>query len=115
VFFGASDEVLAESKAEWTSRRRILQIYDTCRQHEEIEAAFNALQAELEAVIADRIKDTQASLLETFDEDVHRTSQASGWMRRTLGSTDWDAGFGALLATLSATERALMRTHTHLL
>ena len=37
----------------------------------ELEAAFNALQAELEEVIADRIKDTQSQLLENFDEDVH--------------------------------------------
>jgi len=51
--------------------KRILQIYDTCRQPEQIEAAFNALQAELEEVIADRIKDTQSQLLENFDEDVH--------------------------------------------
>jgi hypothetical protein len=29
------------------------------------------LQTELEEVIADRIKDTQTQLLETFDEDVH--------------------------------------------
>ena len=51
--------------------KRILQIYDTCRQPEQIEAAFNTLQAELEEVIADRIKDTQSQLLENFDEDVH--------------------------------------------
>jgi hypothetical protein len=69
--FGASDEVLGRIEGGVDFEKRILQIYDTCRQHEEIEAAFNALQTELEAVIADRIKDTQAQLLETFDEDVH--------------------------------------------
>ena len=69
--FGASDEVLGRIEGGLDFEKRILQIYDTCRQHEEIEAAFNALQTELEAVIADRIKDTQAQLLETFDEDVH--------------------------------------------
>jgi len=69
--FGASDEVLGRIEGGVDFEKRILQIYDTCRQHEEIEAAFNALQTELEGVIADRIKDTQAQLLETFDEDVH--------------------------------------------
>jgi ERCC4-related helicase len=69
--FGASDEVLGRIEGGLDFEKRILQIYDTCRQPEEIEAAFNALQTELEEVIADRIKDTQSQLLENFDEDVH--------------------------------------------
>lgn len=69
--FGASDEVLGRIEGGLDFEKRILQIYDTCRQPEQIEAAFNALQAELEEVIADRIKDTQSELLEHFDEDVH--------------------------------------------
>jgi hypothetical protein len=69
--FGASDEVLGRIEGGLDFEKRILQIYDTCRQSEQIEAAFNALQAELEEVIADRIKDTQSQLLENFDEDVH--------------------------------------------
>lgn len=69
--FGASDEVLGRIEGGFDFEKRILQIYDTCRQPEQIEAAFNALQAELEESIADRIKDTQSQLLENFDEDVH--------------------------------------------
>lgn len=69
--FGASDEVLGRIEGGLDFEKRILQIYDTCRQPEQIEAAFNALQAELEEVIANRIKDTQSQLLENFDEDVH--------------------------------------------
>jgi len=69
--FGASDEVLGRIEGGLDFEKRILQIYDTCRQPEQIEAAFNALQAELEDSIADRIKDTQSQLLENFDEDVH--------------------------------------------
>ena len=69
--FGASDEVLGRIEGGLDFEKRILQIYDTCRQPEQIEAAFNTLQAELEEVIADRIKDTQSQLLENFDEDVH--------------------------------------------
>lgn len=68
---GASDEVLGSIEGGLDFEKRILQIYDTCRQPEQIEAAFNTLQAELEEVIADRIKDTQSQLLENFDEDVH--------------------------------------------
>lgn len=69
--FGASDEVLGRIEGGLDFEKRILQIYDTCRQPAQIEAAFNALQTELEEVIADRIKDTQSQLLENFDEDVH--------------------------------------------
>jgi ERCC4-related helicase len=69
--FGASDDVLGRIEGGLDFEKRILQIYDTCRQPEQIEAAFNALQTELEEVIADRIKDTQTQLLENFDEDVH--------------------------------------------
>ncbi|MCB5188651.1 DEAD/DEAH box helicase family protein [Methylobacillus caricis] len=69
--FGASDEVLGRIEGGLDFEKRILQIYDTCRQPEQIEAAFNALQTELEEVIADRIKDTQSQLLANFDEDVH--------------------------------------------
>ncbi|MDD2610538.1 MAG: SNF2-related protein [Giesbergeria sp.] len=69
--FGASDEVLGRIEGGLDFEKRILQIYDTCRQPEQIEAAFNALQAELEESIADRIQDTQSQLLEHFDEDVH--------------------------------------------
>ena len=69
--FGASDEVLGRIEGGLDFEKRILQIYDTCRRPEEIEAAFNILQTELEEVIADRIKDTQTQLLENFDEDVH--------------------------------------------
>lgn len=69
--FGASDEVLGRIESGIDFEKRILQIYETCRQPEQIDAAFNLLQAELEEAIADRIKDTQAKLIERFDEDVH--------------------------------------------
>ena len=69
--FGASDDVLGRIEGGLDFEKRILQIYETCRQPEQIEDAFNALQVELEDVITDRMKDTQSQLLENFDEDVH--------------------------------------------
>jgi hypothetical protein len=69
--FGASDEVLGRVEGGLDFEKRILQIYGTCRQPDEIDAAFNVLQVELEDVIADRVKATQSQLLENFDEDVH--------------------------------------------
>ena len=68
---GASDEVLGRIESGIDFERRILQIYETCRQPEDIEAAFAALQAELEEDITHRLRETQTQLLEHFDEDVH--------------------------------------------
>lgn len=69
--FGASDEILGRIESNIDFEKRVLSIYNTCRQPEEIENAFNALQKELEDAITDRILDTQSQLLENFDEDVH--------------------------------------------
>lgn len=69
--FGASDEVLGQVESGVDFEKRILQIYATCRQSDEIEAEFNQLQAELEESIVNRIQETQSQLLEYFDEDVH--------------------------------------------
>lgn len=69
--FGASDEVLGRIESGIDFEKRILTIYETCRHPDDIERAFNALQAELEEAINDRVQDTQSQLLENFDEDVH--------------------------------------------
>jgi len=69
--FGASDEVLGSIENGLDFEKRILQIYDTCRLPQDIDAAFTNLQSEMETVINSRIQDTQVQLLENFDEDVH--------------------------------------------
>lgn len=69
--FGASDEVLGSIESGVDFERRVLSIYQNCRTKEEIEAAFAALQAEMEQVITSRLDDTRKTLLEHFDEDVH--------------------------------------------
>jgi ERCC4-related helicase len=69
--FGASDEVLGSIESGVDFERRILAIYQQCRTHEEIDAAFRQLQAEMEESITARMDDTRKILLEQFDEDVH--------------------------------------------
>lgn len=69
--FGASDDVLGTIETGVDFERRVLHIYQECRTQQEIEAAFSALQTEMEQVIAARMSDTRKSLLENFDEDVH--------------------------------------------
>lgn len=68
--FGASDEVLGRIESGVDFEKRIAAIYDTCRTPEEIEKAFANLQAELEDAINQRMKETEAKLLENFDEQI---------------------------------------------
>jgi hypothetical protein len=69
--FGASDEVLGTIESGVDFEKRILAIYQQCRTHEEIDAAFRQLQQEMEETIQARLADTRRILLEHFDEDVH--------------------------------------------
>lgn len=69
--FGASDEVLGSLESGLDFEKRILAIYQECRTSEEIDAAFEALQAEMDEQIRSRLDDTRRTLLEHFDEDVH--------------------------------------------
>jgi superfamily II DNA or RNA helicase len=69
--FGVSDDVLGSIESGVDFERRILEIYQSCRTEEEIQAAFEHLQAELDEQIQTRMRDTRKLLLEHFDEDVH--------------------------------------------
>ena len=69
--FGASDEVLGTIESGVDFEKRILAIYQECRTPEEIDAAFHALQHEMDERIRTRMDDTRRMLFEHFDEDVH--------------------------------------------
>jgi len=68
--FGASDEILGRIESGVDIERRIAAIYDTCRSSAEIDAAFVQLRSELEEQIRERMKETEESLLATFDAGV---------------------------------------------
>lgn len=68
--FGASDEILGRIESGVDIERRIAAIYDTCRTPADIEAAFKQLRSELEAQIAERMRETEEALLATFDAGV---------------------------------------------
>ena len=70
--FGASHEVLGSIESGVDFEKRILAIYQECRTPEEIDAAFRALQAEMDEQIRTRLDDTRRALFEHFDEDVHQ-------------------------------------------
>jgi len=69
--FGASDEILGSIESGVDFEKRIVQIYQNCRTHEEIQRAFDELQKELEDNISQNIQNTRQKLLEHFDEEVH--------------------------------------------
>lgn len=68
--FGASDEVLGAIESGVDFEKRIAQVYQNCRTAEEIQTAFDALQAELDEQIQSRLLETRNKLLENFDEEV---------------------------------------------
>lgn len=70
--FGASDDVLGSIESGVDFEKRILSIYQECRTSEEIEAAFQKLQEEMDESIRSRMDDTRRKLFERFDEDVHQ-------------------------------------------
>ena len=70
--FGASDEVLGTIESGMDFEKRILDIYQSCRTTEQIDAAFHALQQEMDQQIQSRLSETRRQLFENFDEDVHR-------------------------------------------
>ncbi|WP_027150799.1 SNF2-related protein [Methylobacter tundripaludum] len=68
--FGASDEILGSIESGMDIERRIHDIYQKCRNDEQIEEEFNRLQAEFQTDLEARSQDTRRSLLENFDVDV---------------------------------------------
>lgn len=73
--FGASDEVLGALESGVDIEKRIAQVYQECRTAEEIQTAFDSLQAELDDKISQAMVETRRSLLENFDEEVHARLQ----------------------------------------
>lgn len=67
--FGASDEVLGRADA-IDFETRIWEIYQQCRTEDEINAAFNRLQEDMQEEIDERMQTTRAEVLEHFDIDV---------------------------------------------
>ena len=68
--FGASDEVLGAIGSGIDFERRIAEIYQNCRDSNEIKNSFEQLQRELSGEINDAMVKTRQILLENFDEQV---------------------------------------------
>ncbi|MCG7876039.1 MAG: DEAD/DEAH box helicase [Candidatus Thiodiazotropha endolucinida] len=69
--FGASDEVLGAIESGIDFENRIVEIYQTCREPQQIEFQFESLQEELDDQISEAMDSTRQKLLENFDAEVH--------------------------------------------
>ena len=67
---GASDEIIGAVESSIDLEKRIENIYRTCRTPHEIDAAFDALQIELDDIIKERVENSKKQLIECFDEDI---------------------------------------------
>ena len=68
--FGASDEVLGAIESGVDFEKRINDIYQNCRKHEQIKTAFDQLQLELSFEINATMTQARRKLLENFDDEV---------------------------------------------
>ncbi|AKC81270.1 DEAD/DEAH box helicase [Xanthomonas arboricola] len=68
--FGASDEVLGAIGSGVDFERRIAEIYQNCREPEEIKSSFEQLRLDLSGEINEAMVKTRQALLENFDEEV---------------------------------------------
>ena len=69
--FGASDGVLGAIESGIDFEQRIVEIYQTCRDPEQIAFQFEELRKELDEQINLAMDDTRQKLLENFDAEVH--------------------------------------------
>lgn len=97
--FGASDEVLGALESGIDIEKRINEIYKRCRTAEEIQKAFDKLQADLDVQITSTLQDARTKLLENFDEDVHHKLRIT--QKETQQRLD---RYGDWLWALTATE-----------
>lgn len=68
--FGASDDVLGSIGNGVDFEKRIAQIYNECRDTEEIQNAFDQLQIDLKDEISEKMQSVRSVLIENLDEEV---------------------------------------------
>ena len=81
--FGVSDEVLGALESGVDFEKRVAAIYQCCRTPEEIQAAFNELQRELDVEVTESMTRTRQQLLENFDDEVREKLRVRDQASRT--------------------------------
>lgn len=88
--FGASDEILGAIGSDFNFEKRVAVIYESCRTPDEIDAAFTALQQDLEAQISHAKHSAVDKLFERFNPDVtDRVRTDARQRRKRTGKSLW--------------------------
>lgn len=97
--FGASDDVLGVIGSGVDFERRIAEIYQNCREPDEIKASFEQLQLDLAGEINEAMLRARQILMENFDEEVSEKLRL-----RDEDSKSTRSRFEHMLMTLTRTE-----------
>lgn len=84
--FGSSDDVLGSIESGMDFEKRISELYQTCRDTEEIRIGFDKLQEELSEQINDKMTTARQSILENFDDEV--AARLKGCQEKTIAGLD---------------------------
>lgn len=88
--FGASDEILGAIGSDFNFEKRVAVIYESCRTPDEIDAAFTALQQDLEEQISHAKHSAVDKLFERFNPDVtDRVRTDARQRRKRTGKALW--------------------------
>lgn len=98
---GASDEVLGAIGSGVDFERRIAEIYQNCREPDEIKASFEQLRFDLSAEINEAMVKTRQILLENFDEEIQEKLRIRAEDSRTARGK-----YERMLMSLTRTELA---------
>lgn len=108
--FGASDEVLGQSDT-IDIESRIWEIYQHCRTEEEINRAFEQLQADMRSQIDERMTEVRSQVLENFDinvqEHLRMTRDTTGAFLNRYEHIFWE------LTKFVLSQDAVFNDHTH--
>jgi adenine-specific DNA-methyltransferase len=97
--FGSSDEVLGSIESGVDFEKRIADIYQNCRKSEDIQAAFDRLQAAMSKDIDSSLRKAQAELIENFDDAVREKLRV-----RSSAAQEYRSRFETLLMELTRHE-----------
>ena len=84
--FGSSDEVLGSVESGVDFEKRIAEIYQKCKNQEDIQREFDELQEELADQINEKMVAARQSILENFDEEV--ANRLADCQKDTIASLD---------------------------
>lgn len=84
--FGSSDEVLGSVESGVDFEKRIAEIYQKCKNQEDIQREFDELQEELADQINEKMIVARQSILENFDEEV--ANRLADCQKDTVASLD---------------------------